>query len=159
DFGQALRRLADRAGVPLAPPRADDPAARLVAANAAAAALFREWLEEPAGAAARRYLAERGLCDEVLAAVGVRWAPGGRDGLVRALGDRGFAPAELVDAGLAIARDDGRVHDRFRGRVVFPIRDADGRVVGFGGRLLGEGQSKYLNSAESVLFTKRACLF
>src|SRR5207244_8730489 len=92
DFGRALRRLADRAGVPLAPRRADDRAARLLAANAAAAELFRTWL----------------------AAFGVGWAPEGWDTLVRALGARGFAPAELAAAGLSVARDDGRVPDRFR---------------------------------------------
>jgi DNA primase len=159
DFGQALRRLADRAGIPLVAPRADDPNARLLAANAAASELFRTWLADAAGAAARTYLAGRGLGAEAIAAYGVGWAPDGWDTLVRALGERDFAPAELAAAGLAIAREDGRVHDRFRGRVVFPIRDGDGRVVGFGGRLLGEGQPKYLNSAESPLFSKRACLF
>jgi DNA primase len=137
--------------VPLAAAPADDPRDRLLAANAAAAEFFRAWLAEEGGAAARRYLDGRGVGAAALSTFGVGWAPADRDGLLRALGGRGFTPAELVAAGLAAARDDGHVHDRFRGRVVFPIRDADGRVVGFGGRLVGDGQPKYLNSADSPL--------
>lgn len=133
---------------------------RLGQANDAAQAFFREELASPRGAAARRYLAERGLDAQTLDAFGIGFAPERWDGLVEGL-RRARIPADLAArAGLLAERESGGHYDRLRGRVTFPIRDARGRVLGFGGRALGRDQEpKYLNSPETPLYRKREVLF
>lgn len=118
---------------------------------AEAAGFYRQALKE--GSEAVAYLKGRGLTGEIAREFGVGYAPEGRDILVRAMA--GKAGAErLVEAGMAVRRDDGSLIDRFRGRIMFPIRDPRGRVTGFGGRLLGPGEPKYLNSPETPVFHK-----
>jgi DNA primase len=119
-------------------------------------------LSTGAGAAARAYLAGRGLGDEVIERYGVGLAPEGWDGLARAAQGRGYTVDELVTAGLALrAARTGNVIDHFRGRLMFPIADARGRVVAFGGRVLpgSDDKRKYVNSPEGPLFHKGEVLY
>ncbi len=121
----------------------------------AAQGRFARHLAGPEGEAARRYLQGRGLAGDDFAQFDLGYAVGGDD-VCQALG----ATRELlVEAGLAAGGQSGRLYDRFRERVTFAIRDRAGRIVGFGGRLLGDGQPKYLNSAETPLFHKGSLLY
>lgn len=161
-FPEAVAELARRAGVPL-PERPLSPAQRrlrdrqeqLLRVLRLAAAFFRQALRSPGGEAARRHLEERGLPPALWDRYGLGYAPAGWDGLVRALQERGVPPALLVEAGLAQARPGGGYYDRFRHRLMFPISDPRGRVVGFGGRSLDGQEPKYLNSPETPVFNKR----
>ena len=110
-----------------------------------------------AAANARTYLAGRGMGGDVPKRWGLGFAPGG-GALVRHLGGLGFKPKEMVDANVALERD-GKLRDRFYNRVMFPIRDVQGECIAFGGRIVGEGQPKYLNSQETPLFHKSQVLF
>src|SRR5439155_16560517 len=131
----------------------------LAAANAAAAAFFRSELAAPGGARARSYLRERGVSDDAVVRFGLGWASGTGDALARHLGARGIRNEDAVAAGLLLRRERpdarGAVFDRFRDRVIFPIADASGKVIAFGGRVLpgrpatDDPPPKYLNSAES----------
>jgi DNA primase len=115
-----------------------------------------------AGGAARAYLAGRGLADEVVERYGVGLAPEAWDGLTRAAQGRGYTPDELVSAGLAVrARGSNNLIDHFRSRLMFPIADARGRVVAFGGRVLpgSDDKRKYVNSPEGPLFRKGEVLY
>ena len=104
--------------------------------------------------AARDYVRSRGLDDEMIARFRLGFAPDAWDTIVRRLGGSEQAERNLLRAGLASERESGGLYDRFRGRLMFPIRDVRGRVIGFGGRVLGEGEPKYLNSPETPLFHK-----
>lgn len=121
----------------------------------AAQAEFSRRLGAPEGEAARRYLEGRGIQADDIARFDLGWAPGGFH-ISRALAAK---PEHLLEAGISQRSEDGRVFDRFRERITFAIRDRSNRVVGFGGRTLGDGQPKYLNSAESPLFLKRTILY
>ncbi|MEK0085273.1 DNA primase [Benzoatithermus flavus] len=161
-FPDALARIADLTGIP-APrrtgPERSEPSQRLYAANAAAAAWFRDQLADNAGREALAYLLRRGLEHETIRAFGLGYAPGERTALKRALVGEGFSEAELVAAGLLVRTEDGETFDRFRHRVMFPIADERGRIVGFGGRALGEARAKYLNTSETELFHKGELLY
>ncbi|MDX1539914.1 MAG: DNA primase [Geminicoccaceae bacterium] len=161
DFGEALARLAEQTGLPLPSGGERRRVDRtLLAANEAAARWYQGRLEGSAGAEARRYLAGRGLDDDTILAFQLGYAPNARDGLLRALLAEGYQEDQLVAAGLVVRPEDGRpVFDRFRERVVFPIHDQRGRLVGFGGRALGEARAKYLNTAETELFHKGELLY
>lgn len=112
----------------------------------------RQLREHPGRARAVEYLKSRGVTGELAARFDLGFAPPGWEGLTSSLGDAG--PGALERAGLVIRRDSGGHYDRFRDRVMFPIRDRRGRVVGFGGRIIGEGEPKYLNSPEGPVFRK-----
>jgi DNA primase len=165
-FAEALRRLADLTGIP-APLR--DPVGAearrekidpLLAANEAARAWFRHQLASPAGKAARDYLVRRGVPPALEERFWLGYAPESRDGLVRALEAQGIAVATQAAAGLVVQPDDGgRAYDRFRHRLMFPIADGRGRLVGFGGRALGDAKAKYLNTPETPLFKKGGLLY
>jgi DNA primase len=158
EFVDAVAQLAKRASVALPAHGEDDPAARrreqLYAANAAAERWFRQMLAAPAGAAARHYLAGRGLREDTVARFGLGFAPAGGSVLATWLAKQGIAGDVAVEAGLLGRGNDRRSYDRFRGRIMFPIRDRRGRTIAFGGRTLGADQPKYLNSPESPLFRK-----
>jgi DNA primase len=165
DFGEALRVLAERAGVELERTARPDPVAverrdRLHAALESTALFYRGALAGPEGAAARSYLAERGLAGETIDRFGLGYAePSGR-ALERHLLRAGFGVDEAVAAGALRRGDEGRTYDAFRDRVIFPIRDAEGRAIGFGGRTLkADQQPKYLNSPQGELFDKGANLY
>ena len=165
DFADALRLLADRAGVQLERPVAPDPAARqkrdrLRAVLESTALFYRGALLSAQGAQARSYLSERGVADSTADLFGLGYAESGGRALERHLTEAGFRLEEAVQAGALGQADDGRTYDRFRGRLIFPIRDAEGHAIGFGGRALkADQQPKYLNSPQTDLFDKSASLY
>ncbi|HEY8491361.1 MAG TPA: DNA primase [Dehalococcoidia bacterium] len=163
DFAGALRLLAQRAGVALEDRRGreaqEERFERLRQANEAAAAFYHHVLLNAAAAAeARAYLERRGLDEETVRAFQLGYSPNEWEALRRHLLERGFSREELVQAGLLQESERGG-YDRFRGRLMFPIRDERGRVVGFGGRTLGDETPKYLNTAQSPLFEKGGLLY
>ena len=163
EFREALTRLAQRAGVQLearSPEAAarDDARKRLLAANEAALAWWRRQLEQPEGRTAREYLAQRGLSTDSVQKFGLGVAGPESDGLLRHLSARGFRSEELEQAGLVVVTEQGP-RDRFRDRLMFPIRNPRGECVGFGGRTLIDEPAKYVNTPESPLFEKRTLLY
>ena len=157
DFVEAVEDLADFVGVPV--PRESNNSAVPVKKNNTAeifqvleqvAAFYIQQLRENESAkAAVDYLKSRGLSGEVAREFQVGFAPDSWNAL-----SKQFKAPQLIDAGLAISKESGAVYDRFRGRVVFPIRDRRGRVLGFGGRVLDDSLPKYLNSPETAVFHK-----
>ena len=164
-FPEAVERLAGDAGLalPARDPRAEARERErhsLYGVVEAAAAWFEAELAGPRGVAARRYLDARGVDKEARAQFRLGYAPDSRTALRTKLEQGGVTEAMMRDAGLVIAPEDNRTpYDRFRGRVIFPICDRRGRVVAFGGRALGDGQPKYLNSPETPLFAKGSLLY
>jgi len=155
-FPEALRLLGARAGVEVTPPsEAAGKRRDLLDVNKLANAFFRSQL----GPAARDYLTGRGLMPETLDAFEVGYAPDSWDALLRHMLGKGVREEDLVALGLVVENERGRRYDRFRDRIVFPIKDALGRVVGFSGRVLGDGTPKYLNSPESDVFRKSELLY
>jgi len=164
DFSEALRELAGRAGIPLVPrqERRDEEHDRLLEICAAAALYFHNLLlQADAARHARAYLAERGVNTATIQAFQLGYALDEWEALGRYLVTKGYRPAEVEAAGLIIAREGTAGHyDRFRGRLIFPIRDPRGRTIGFGARALRpDDQPKYLNSPETALFKKGAGLY
>ncbi len=166
EFVEALRILAKRAGVELKSqdPKAAGERAQLVKACAAAAEFFQNTLEGPQGVPARGYLGGRGLTRETIAEFRLGYAPEGWDNLYQYLSLKGFKPELMEKAGLVTASDKSgkrKYFDRFRGRVMFPIADVYGDVVGFTGRYLKEkeGEGKYVNSPHTPLYNKSALLY
>ena len=161
DFPEALQVLAARAGVPLESQnkRVDEVASRLQTANEAAAAYFHNaLLNSSAAAQARDYAEQRGLDSETIRDFQIGFAPDSWDALATHLRGTGYKDDELVEAGLLV-RGDRTIHDRFRSRLIFPIRDPRGKVTGFGGRAFGDGTPKYLNSPQSPIFDKGGLLY
>lgn len=161
-FPEAVRTLARGAGIPLDDHRGqagDSGREGLYEAMNLAAAFFTEALWSAAGARARSYLERRGIEHEVARRFGLGWAHDAWDALLGHARASGLGPETLEAAGLVVPRQGGGVYDRFRGRLVFPIRDLQGRVVAFGGRALGDEQPKYLNSPETPLYTKGHLLY
>ena len=161
-FIDAVKQLAVEAGMEVP---SDSPEARaraevsdsLQSLAQRAADWFAAQLRSPAGAEARAYLDRRGVAAALVKDFGLGFSLDNRSGLKTALKDAG--EAALVEAGLLGRSDSGETYDRFRGRLMFPIRDRRGRVVGFGGRALGDVQPKYLNSADGPLFDKGRLLY
>ena len=170
DFGEALRLLAERAGVSLAErrdPQDDERHQRLLQANEAAASYFHHALSHSTAAeAARAYFGSRGLDAETIEAFQLGFSPESWDALKSHLTERGFTQEELLAAGLLVESDRGG-YDRFRGRLMFPIRDERGRVVGFGARALAASQgetsdapgAKYINTPQTPTFDKSGLLY
>ncbi len=170
DFGEALRQLAERAGVTLAErgnSREDERRERLLEVNEAAASYFHQTLRlGPAAEGARSYLESRGLDAETIETFQLGYGPEAWDALKSHLTERGFTQEELLTTGLLVESDRGG-YDRFRNRLMFPIRDERGRVVGFGGRALASTQeagsettgAKYINTPQTPMFDKGALLF
>ncbi|HUF65218.1 MAG TPA: DNA primase [Gemmatimonadaceae bacterium] len=138
-----------------------DPREPLWELNAAAAEYFSRMLwDDPAGAAGREYLERRGISRQVAAQAELGWAPADPALMREYLGSLGFDDARLLEVGLVLQREEtAELRTRFRNRLMFPIRDAGGRHVGFGGRVLGTGEPKYLNSPDSPAFTKGRLLY
>lgn len=127
--------------------------------NALAKAYYHDLLLEHSGAAAaREYLAQRGVTPEIVREFGLGFAPGNWDSLIKFMAGQGFNAGDLVDVGLAVA-GERKPYDRFRSRLMFPIADFRGRVVGFGGRVIGAGTPKYLNTSETDYFSKGKVLY
>ena len=155
-FREAVELLARRFGVPLPSVNARGSGhERIHEAIRLAEGFFREQLMGSAGRACRDYVARRGIGSEVVDKLGMGHAPDSWDALRDHLAARRFKPEEMLSAGLVIARKDGSGHyDRFRDRLIFPIRDVSGRTIAFGGRALGDAEPKYLNSPETPAYTK-----
>jgi DNA primase len=161
-FMDAVKELADAAGmqVPAADPKAAAKAERvntLYDVMTAAQDWFVEQFQGLEGTEARAYCEKRGLKAETIKAFGIGFAPDSRSKLKEAL--KQFGVEKLVEAGLLIAVEDKEPYDRFRGRLMIPIRDPRGRVIAFGGRILGAGEPKYLNSPDTPLFDKGRTLY
>ena len=164
DYPTAVREVGRRAGITVPEysgrdTHAPDPREPLFTAVSAAEEWFAQRLrEDPEAEAARKYLAGRDIPLEVAAEHRLGYAPRG-PGLIEAMKQLGIADATLLEAGLTSKREDGTVTPRFRSRLLFPINDLRGRPVGFGGRLLGPGEPKYLNSPETPIFHKGGMLY
>jgi len=166
DFSEALRILAARAGVqlePVTPAKAaeEEQEERLFAVNAAAAEYFHDLLVSSAQAEhARAYLEKRGVTPESWRAFQLGYSLNDWHALQNHLRGRGFRHEDIAAAGLIIQREGGEgFYDRFRGRLMFPIRDIRGRVIGFGGRSLDGSEPKYMNSPQSPIFDKGSVLY
>lgn len=120
---------------------------------------YQQSLSAPSAEQARQYLSRRGLSEDVIAHFAIGYAPAGWDHVLKRFGANQENRQSLIDAGMLVTNDRGRSYDRFRERVMFPIRDKRGRVIGFGGRILGDGQPKYLNSPETDIFHKGRQLY
>lgn len=163
DYPTAVREAARRVGITI-PERgssvsAVDPNEPLYAAVALAADWFaRQLRESPEAEVARQYLLSRQLDLEVVLPLGLGYAPRGT-AMLDAMESLGVKDSVLLDAGLTVKRDDGTVIPRFRGRLLFPIHDLRARVIAFGGRILGRGEPKYLNSPDTPIFHKGKLLY
>ena len=164
DFGEALRLLAQRAGVTI-PSRSEqgagrDKKERLYQVNEATAQYFHNLLlNSPAGEKARNYLASRGLSPKTIADFQLGLSPNSWEALKQYLMERDYTENELLTAGLIIEAEAGKTHDRFRNRLIFPIFDAKGRSTGFGARVLDDSLPKYLNSPQTPTFDKSSSLY
>ena len=165
-FPEAVAELARRYGIPitfreLGPEGGKSAQKRqlMQEINTLAAGFYEATLKGPDGKAGRDYLAKRGLTAEVIRDFHLGYAPGEWDALRRHLQNRGISLDAAQEVGLLVARPTGGHYDRFRDRVMFPIMDRQGRVMAFGGRVVGEGEPKYLNSPESPLYSKGRHLF
>ncbi len=163
DFGEAIKALAPRAGVILPEKKAktaeDERIPKLYQTNGAAADHFHQLLlTSPAAKGARKYVEGRYLTPETVSEFRLGFSLDSWDDLKQHLKEQGYKEADLIAAGLAIAKED-RTYDRFRGRLMFPITDPKGRVIGFGARALDDSNPKYLNSPESPVFAKNSVLY
>lgn len=164
-FPEAVRLLAERAGIPIPRQRGPeaDAEARLRAAllelHEAATSFFQQQLDSAEGARARQYLERRGVSPELAAEFRLGYAPASGSALLRRL-ERSYSAEALEAGGLVLKRDSGGHFDRFRGRLIFPIANEAGKVIAFGGRALSdEDQPKYLNSSETPIYRKSRVLY
>ena len=159
EFGEALRQMAQQTGITL-PQRGQsthNEGAHKINENTRA--FFQRTLASAQGASAREYLEQRGLDKQAIEAFGVGLSPSDGESLKNHLVREGYSQEELASAGVVRAGDDGVNHDLFRGRLMFPIRDAHGNLVGFGARTLDGSEPKYLNSPQGPLFDKSRLLY
>ncbi len=171
DFMEAVKLLAERAGIPIPDYRSSSERAkaaeihnkkkRMYEMNAEAARFFFTNLTSKSGEAALGYLRQRGLSNSTIKSFGLGYAPDSWTALIDFMKTKGYAEAELLDAGLAVKRDNGTYFDKFRDRVMFPILDLRGNVIAFGGRIMTDKDNapKYLNSPETLVFKKKDNLF
>jgi DNA primase len=165
-FPETVKLLAERYGIPLpkveSTPEADQTAKErlaLLEIHQEAAEIFKsQFASSSEGKQALAYVKERGLSDQTIEKFGLGYALGFSDNLVRRLNGR-FSTELLIKSGLIQIGDSGRPYDRFRRRVMFPIRNESGKIVAFGGRIFGEGQPKYLNSPETPIYSKSRILY
>jgi DNA primase len=161
-FPEAVAFLARRANMPLPEQENDRESkkrARLLALNRDAAHFFYEQLSSPGGERARAYMAQRGISKATATNFGLGFAPDAWDALEKAMREKGYTDYELFDAGLIKKGRNGGWYDAFRDRLMFPVIDVRGNVIGFSGRILGENGPKYLNSPETPVFNKGSNLF
>lgn len=164
DFPDAVRFLAKRAGMEVPEDRNYESTykkqERLWALCKDAARFYYKKLNEPCGEEARAYMEKRGISKAIATRFGLGYAPDEWTGLLMEMTKLGYEKQELLEAGLALKhREKGTLYDRFRNRLIFPIIDIRGNIIGFGGRVMGEGEPKYLNSPETLIFNKRKNLF
>ena len=166
DFGEALKILAEKAGVQLRQPtpqeqEAAETHARLRQLLEEAVTYYRhQLLNTPPGQQSLAYLRQRGITDETMEAWGLGYAPNSWDAAQNHFKGKGYSEAELMDAGLVTQREGGGFYDRFRGRIMFPIRDERGRMTGFGARITNPDDiPKFLNSPQTPVFDKGRLLY
>lgn len=168
NFPEAIKSLANKAGITLPADsgsrreekRNEDERKALLTIIADAADYFRKELEGPAGNAARAYLKQRGVSDSVVQDFSLGYARPEWDGLLRHLKQKDYSHSLMEKAGLIVKRSEGEgYYDRFRGRIIFPIRDIAGNVIAFGGRVMDDSLPKYLNSPETPLYSKSNVLY
>jgi DNA primase len=164
-FYEALKSLSERYGIPM-PKRSqyadEDSKLRgaLLAMHEQAEENFRANLQSQAGEAARSYIAKRGLAPETVEHFGLGYSDRSGRALVRLFEQRGFPVAQMEESGLVGKRQDGSLYDRFRNRLMFPIHNESGKIIGFGGRALSpDDEPKYLNSPETQLYVKKKVLY
>jgi len=165
DFLEALRFLAERAGINL--PEPDDNKEQyksrlrkdIMEANKEAARFYYSCLSGDAGREAQKYLYNRGLSNSIIKRFGLGYSPDEWDALSKHLLSKGYDETTLIEAGLCIKNKNGKLYDRFRGRVMFPIFNIRGNVVAFGGRVLNDKLPKYINSPETLVYSKGRELF
>ncbi|SDB32930.1 MULTISPECIES: DNA primase [unclassified Butyrivibrio] len=165
-FGEAMKTLAERAGVKL-PEEDESPEAKrmrdkrqtLLEINKEAAKYYVYQLKSPAGEKGLKYFKDRALSDETIKKFGLGYSNVTSDDLVKYLKSKGYSDSQIIDAGLASHDEKYGTHDKFWNRVMFPILDANSKVIGFGGRVMGDGKPKYLNSPETMIFDKSRNLF
>ena len=171
-FPEAIERLAQRAGIQYRAPKRrqsqSEVPGEISNADPGHVARANDWamklwqdslLDEQKGAVARNYVESRQITDESVKEWGIGFAPDGWDNLVKAARIRKVPERLLLESGLVVARDERGIYDKFRNRLMFPIFDATGRVIGFGGRTLGDDPAKYMNSPATVLFDKSNSLY
>ena len=161
-FPEAVEFLAKRAGMPMPEETNDRESrrrARMLELNKAAARFFYEQLSTPAGQAACDYMRKRKLSPATARNFGIGFAPDSWNSLTEAMKAKGFTEKELAEAGLVRHGKNGGVYDTFRNRLMFPVIDVRGNVIGFSGRILGDGEPKYMNSPETLVFNKSRNLF
>jgi len=166
DFLEALKRVAQRAGVPIPAERPSAPAtpeqrqrAKLAEIHEVAAEFFRKQLQSAEAASLRELIRKRGVKPESTDEFGLGYAPSGPSALANLLKKEGFKQEDIEPSGLVIRRESGGLVDRFRNRWIFPIKSESGKVIAFGGRALGDDQPKYLNSPETPLYSKSRTLY
>jgi DNA primase len=162
-FMEAVESLAHEAGLEVPKPspqaaEAEQKRAGIAEVLEAAAKTYQSWLFAPEGRGALDYLRRRGLSDDTIRKFGLGWSGEGRGALAAALRGQNIKPDQLIEAGLMKAGESGPV-DMFFGRVMFPIADRRGTKISFGGRILGDGQPKYVNGPETAVFSKRRSLY
>ena len=167
EFPEAVRIVANKSGIPIPTVEETDDykkSARdrdiILRLNEWAAEFFEIQLNESeTGSQAREYVTARGINADTAKLFRVGYAPDSWDALIENLKSRGATTDDIHTSGLAVLKDSGGLYDRFRARLMFPISDSQGRVIAFGGRVMGEGEPKYLNSPETALYTKGRNLF
>ena len=161
DFPQAMKKLAEMAGVEIADraPRKDGPRNPLLAVNDSALRFYRDALQADKGSLARSYVDQRGMSEETVVRWGIGYAPSTGDELLKHLVALGFTEEQALAAGVAHRLESGAVRDMLRGRLTFALRDSDGQVVGFAGRSLDGANPKYLNTPGTSLFDKGHMLY
>ncbi len=168
NFPEAVKKLASRAGITLpadstfrgSDKKDESEKKYLLKICADAARYFQKELEGPAGNAARTYLKKRGVSDQIVKDFGLGYSRPEWDGLFNYLRRGGAQPGQIEKAGLIVKRSEGEgYYDRFRGRLMFPIRDISGNVIAFGGRVMDDSLPKYLNSSETPLYSKSNSLY
>jgi DNA primase len=166
DFQETLKYLAERAGIQLKPPTpeelvAEEEHTQLRSILEEATTYYHHQLRNtPEGIKALAYLKGRGLSDEIIETFGLGYAPNTHEAIIHYLKNKGRSETNLKEVGLVSEREDGSIYDKFRHRIIFPIRDARGRMAGFGGRVLNaEDIPKFLNSPQTAIFDKSALLY
>ncbi len=157
DYPEAIKILAGKAGITLKFEGGGGPGVgkeEIYRANEWAAQLYRKLLSAPEAEAARRYLARRGVNDETADTFRIGYSADSWDHLLKRARQAGITEKTLLAAGLVIERDKGGTYDRFRGRLMFPIADPRGKVIGFGARTLKDEEPKYINTSETAAFSK-----
>ena len=162
-FPEAVEKLARRAGMPMPEQQYDAEGkkkARILALNKDAANFFYSQLSTPAGKAACEYMVKRQISPATAKKFGLGCAPDSWNSMVDAMRQKGYSDSDLLEAGLAKRSEKNKgIYDTFRNRLMFPVIDVTGKVIGFSGRILGDGEPKYLNSRETAVFSKSRNLF